>query len=136
VADLEDGGPDRETLAVVQHHVGRRGRIELEPEPAALFRQAVIERAIGGMEVDRGAGGPVHRGQAGDVIQVGVGEPDRGDPAAPPIRFGEEPLGLLSRIDQHGLGCAGVVDQVAVLGERAVGKRNDLQRLKRVVRNR
>jgi hypothetical protein len=65
-----------------------------------------------------------------------VGEPDRGDPAAAPIRFREKPLGRFSRIHQHRLGRPGVVHQVAVLGEGAVGKRNDLERFPRLVRNR
>ena len=77
----------------------RRGRaLEPEPEPFGLLRQRVVESAIGWMQVDRRAGCFVNRGHAHDVVQMGMGEPDRVQRPGPGVELGQKEPGLFARM--------------------------------------
>jgi hypothetical protein len=60
-----------------------------------------------------------------DVIQMGVGEPDGRNPPPVLFRSGEECPGSFSGIDEDGVGALRIENEIAVLGELPVGKRND-----------
>lgn len=94
---------ERNLLAVVESSVGREGWFGGKAEEAGLFRERVVEGAVGGVDADGGSGRAVNRGRPADVVEVAVGVEERDRPAP---RFGERPQYLLrfvSRIDHEGL---------------------------------
>jgi len=123
--ELDRSGP--QPLSMRERHLGRRRRREAESHPETLLRKLIVERAVAGVQRDGSARGRVDGGDSLDVVQVGVGEPDRADPAFALRRGGEKRFGLLAGVDQDRLGAFGIEDEIAVLGELAVGKRNDFE---------
>jgi len=93
-----------------------------------LLGQLVVEPAVGGVEIDRRAGLPADGGDAEDVIEMRMSEPDRGDPAVTLRGCVEEQPGLLAGVDQNGCGVLRIVDEVAVLREPTVRNDDDLER--------
>src|SRR5512147_1318178 len=90
--------PEQEALAVTQRLIGRRRRLNLLAQPELrLAWQVVVECAVGGMQVDRDAGGVLHRLHAQDMIDMSVGEPDRGEGPAPSVEFRQKEPWFLAR---------------------------------------
>jgi hypothetical protein len=65
---------------------------------------------------------------AEDVVEVSMGEPDPADPPPALLRRGQEERRLFTGINQDGVGTGRIEDQIAVLGELAIGQADDAQR--------
>ena len=124
----QDGGFAQPELLPMLKLVWRRGLPrEPQPEPETLLGQLVVQRAIGGMQMNRRARGPMNLRDPEDVIEMRVGEPDRGDPPAAFGGGGEKAVHLLARVDQDRLRSLGRGQQIAVLRELAVRDREDVE---------
>ena len=119
--------PHLQPLAVGQLVVRRRGCAEPQTQPLALLREPLIERPVGGMQINRGPRRGGDLGDAEDVVEVRMGEPDRRDAALPPRGLQQEARRLLAGIDQDRVRGRGIVNQVTVLGELSVGDRDDFE---------
>src|SRR6266576_2670525 len=106
--------------------IGRRQRLGCETVPLRLFGDPVVERAVGRMQPHGRAGLLFQARHTEHVIEVAVGEPDRGGPRVQSLEFVEdEPRGFAG-ID-HGAFAGGLIDHdVTVLDELTVGDRDDL----------
>ena len=108
-----------------QRAVGRWQGLRTHAERERLFRSAVVEHAVGRMQVDGRSRVRLETRNAEDVVDVGVGQPDGngGDAIFP--EAARDQVRFLTRID-HGALTGGVVDhEVAVLDELAVDDRDD-----------
>ncbi len=82
---------------------------------------------IVGMEQDGRAGRSPDLADARDVVDVRVGQPDRGNRTVAGRGFAQEAIGLFSGIHQHGVRVIRIEDQVAVFLEDSVGNRDDFE---------
>lgn len=124
MAHFHDYLSQRQTLAVGKLVLRCRLGFSPEPKERALFGHLIVERAVGGVQVDRGSGALSNAADAEHVVEMRVGQPDRRDAAVCLRRGGEKALGLLAGVDHDGLGRIGMVDEVAILCELPVGERN------------
>ena len=77
--------------------------------------------------VDRRAGRRGDRRDGADVVEVAVGEQDRLDLAPISLDRGEDPLRLLTGVDDQDAVGALATQQEAVLGDRADGEHLDVE---------
>ena len=123
---VERQAADGEPVAIGQPMIWRgRGR-RPNAQPGALLRRGVVERAVGGMQVDRHPRLGDDALHSQDMIEMGVGEPDGSQGQALGIDPAEKEVGCFTGIDDDRVPGAGVRQDVAVLGEGAVGETDDL----------
>ena len=96
-----------------------------ESEPDGLIGDGVIQRAVGGMQPDGSAGFGGNAGNPDDMVDVRVCQPDRNRLRPRCLHLIQDQTGLFTRIHNGTLASLLVHDEIAVLGEHAVGDRND-----------
>src|SRR5262245_24518873 len=69
-----------------------------ESQPHRLSRKVVVEGTVRWMQPDRRASRLLHFSNTEDVIEMGVGQPDRLERDASRVDLDEEPFPLLSRV--------------------------------------
>ena len=112
---------------MLERSIGRRRGGQAESHPETLLGKLVVEPPVARVQVDGCSRGRMDFRDPLNVIEMGVGEPDAGDPALA-LRGGSEKLfAFLAGIDEDSLRASRVEDEIAILGELAVGKRNDLE---------
>ena len=100
-----------------------RGR---EPKPGGLVGHRVVQRPVGGMEPDRGPRVRRDFRHAEDMVEMCVRQPNGNRRRACLLDLVQDQAGLFARIHDGALTGLLVDDEVAVLGEHAVGNLNDL----------
>ena len=109
---------------------GVLGLVALErPEPGWRPLHDVREqRALDLRAVDGGAGRARHRRDRADVIEVAVGDQDRLDLHPERVDRGQQALGLIAGVDEHGaLGVGRGAHDVGVLLHEPDGERPHVQ---------
>lgn len=87
VTHFKLGLPHPEALARKELPVGRRRWWKASSKPHSLFRQAVVEPPIVGMEVDRSASYLPDLPNPLNVVDVSMSQPDLRDSPPPSFRF-------------------------------------------------
>ena len=105
--------------------IDRRRLLDLQAEHPRVKGRLVVQRQIVAMEVNGNAKRAFRLADAGDMIEVGVRQQDRGqcDPFA--SRKLEQRLDLVARINEHAFPRPGAGHDKAVLEQRAYGLRLD-----------
>ncbi len=110
-----------------QPAIGLGQRIQPDPEPLRLALRILVQQSILGMQQNRHVVPCANCGNSEHVIDVGVGEPDGLESPGPGAKLRQEHGRLLARVHDDRLAGPGVGHQVAVLGELAVGQRDDIE---------
>ncbi len=80
-----------------------------------------VEGTVGGVEEDRRRGSLHHGRHTGDVVDVGVCEPDGPECQSFGLEAPQEQLGLFTRVDQNCVTRLGIAENETVLLEDPVG---------------
>lgn len=112
-------------LARRVERVHRRRWIHAQAEHRAHLDRALVEKQVVVVEVHGDAKRPLCGADAGDVIDVSMGQQNVADRQRLPLRKCEQTGNLISRIDQDGFTRALAPDHEPVLKERADGLRLD-----------
>lgn len=113
-------------VVVVMKIVVRGGYgLSAQAEPRRLLGNVVVQLPVVGMEIDRRSGGLLDGGHAGDVVDVGVGQPDAFEIPPPLPDDVEELVSVLTRVDDDGIFRVRISYQIAVLLKLPIGKAND-----------
>ena len=113
--------PERHHLARCVELVHSRRWIDAKAEHRAHLDGALVEKQVVPVQVHRRAQRPLGGADAGDVIDVRVGEQNGTDRQALPLRKREQPGHLVSWIDEHRLARARAGDHESILKERPDG---------------
>src|SRR5215208_7534397 len=90
---------DSQVLSSRELRVGSRRTLQLHSHPGSILGERVVQRPVGPMQVDRGAGGLMHGLHSQDMVDMRVSEPDGPKRPLPAVQLGQETAGLLARID-------------------------------------
>src|SRR5262245_62153777 len=126
MADLELEPAGLNGVAVCERMVRRGKRHPGHAEDNGLVGGAIVEWPVGGVEVHRRSGFCADPCDAVNVIDVRVGEPDRGAPGPCGREALEDEPALLARIDDRAGFRRVIYDEVTVLGKSTVGDCDDL----------
>src|SRR5207253_2064362 len=117
VKNVEGQRPERETVAVGEHGIGPSRLLERDAVHAGLRRAAIVERQIGWVKMNRDVPRAFHTGDAANVVDVRVRQPDRLQRRAGCTYHLDETLWFVAGIDERGDALRFVDDEIAVLGE-------------------
>lgn len=116
----EPGRPGGQFVAIgkaVVHLGGRRELLAQEDQPCFLLQGE--DREVVAVQVERDPEARAERVGRQDVIEVGVGGHRRHQPQAVRLRPGDDPVGVVARVDHDRLPREGIAHQVAVALEGA-----------------
>src|SRR5205807_5496992 len=94
---------DLEHVAVGEGAVGRGKRLRAHPEGYRLLRNVVVQSAVARVEVDGDPTVGLEPGDTEDMIEMGVGQPDRYGCHARRRELVRDQPRLLARIDDRAL---------------------------------
>ena len=112
-------GPEGDHLSRRIENVDRRRRLDAQSEQGPLAHRLLVEKQIVAMEVDRRAQRPFRSRDAGDVIDVSVGQQDVAKAQRLTLREHQQLLDLVTGIDQHRLAGFLAAEHEPVLEKRA-----------------
>ena len=113
-------------VAIGELRVGRLGLLERNAVHRGRLCTAHVQRQVRRVQVHRHVPLAQHAGDAADVIEVRVRQPDRVERRARRAHHRDQSLRLVARIDQHGALRRLVDHEIRVLLERADRPRLDL----------
>ena len=110
-------GSERDDLARLVIGVDRRRRLDAHAEHGTGLHRLIVEKDIVAVQIDRHIEGALRGRDAGDVIDVSVGEQYVADRQPLPIGKPEQAGTLDARIDEHRLARRFAADDEAVFQE-------------------
>src|SRR4029077_7422612 len=120
--------PNLEPLAIREFLIGSWRLFEWKSVHLRLPRRGFVEAAVERMQIDGHIPFPFNGCDGADVIDVGVGDPDRIEGRARALYRIDESLTLAPRIDYNRAVGAIIHDQIAILLERSDGDGLDVHR--------
>jgi hypothetical protein len=121
--DGDDVGAERQRPVRLIEKVDRRLGLDRKAERPALLHDRFVQEVVGLVQAHRHAEHLLRAFDAGNVIQVRVGQQDvAGLQLVPGDRL-QQRLDFVAGIDQHAFPCLFAADDVAVLVERRDGAR-------------
>ena len=107
--------PEAQRLLPLVEVVDRGLRLDAQSEHLSLLDDPLVEEVVGAVQPDRNGQGVFCRGDAGDMVQVSVGQQDADDRERVLRGRGKQLVDFVTGIDDHTLPCLVAADDESVL---------------------